>query len=104
MDINQKRFIEDALELLNELDEGLLQLEVTPHASAPLEQVFRTLHTLKGGAGMFGFESLRTLAQQLETTYNGVRQRNLPVPDGLIRITRHAFNKVREVLKEEDVA
>jgi two-component system chemotaxis sensor kinase CheA len=104
MDFNQKRFIEDALDLLNELDEGLLQLEATPHAIAAQEQVFRTMHTLKGGAGMFGFESLGTLAQQFETTYNWVRQRNLPVPDGLIRITRHAFNEVRRVLKEEDVA
>jgi two-component system chemotaxis sensor kinase CheA len=104
MDTNQKRFIEDALDQLNELDAGLLQLEASPHASAPLEQVFRTMHTLKGGAGMFGFESLRTLAQQLETTYSWVRQRNLPVSAGLISITRHAFNKVREVLKEKDVA
>jgi hypothetical protein len=40
MDNNQKRFVEDALDLLNELDEGLLQLEANPQATAPLEQVF----------------------------------------------------------------
>ena len=67
MDNNQKRFVEDALDLLNELDEGLLQLEANPQATAPLEQVFRTMHTIKGGANMFGFENIGELAHHLET-------------------------------------
>lgn len=102
MDINQKRFIEDALDLLNELDEGLLQLEANPHASAPLEQVFRTMHTIKGGANMFGFENIGSMAHQLETLYDYVRQGKMQVSDGLISITLHAFDKVRDLLKEKD--
>lgn len=104
MDINQKRFIEDALDLLNELDEGLLQLEANPHASAPLEQVFRTMHTIKGGANMFGFEGIGILAHQLETLYDYVRQGKMQVSDGLISITLHAFDKVRDLLKEKDAS
>src|SRR6478609_5658938 len=87
MDSNQKRFIEDALDLLNELDEGLLQLEANPQASAPLEQVFRTMHTIKGGANMFGFENIGELAHHLETLYDLVRQGKTQVNDGLISIT-----------------
>lgn len=104
MDSNQKRFAEDALDLLNELDEGLMQLEANPHASAPLEQVFRTMHTIKGGANMFGFENIGELAHQLETLYDLVRQGKMQVSDGLISITLHAFDKVRDLLKEKDAA
>lgn len=104
MDSNQKRFVEDALDLLNELDEGLMQLEANPQASAPLEQVFRTMHTIKGGANMFGFENIGALAHQLETLYDMVRQGKMPVTDGLISITLHAFDKVRDLLKEKDAA
>src|SRR3954471_7973138 len=104
MDSNQKRFVEDALDLLNELDEGLLQLEANPQASAPLEQVFRTMHTIKGGANMFGFENIGELAHQLETLYDLVRQGKTQVNDGLISITLHAFDKVRDLLKEKDAA
>ncbi|MBL7857086.1 MAG: chemotaxis protein CheA [Cyclobacteriaceae bacterium] len=104
MDSNQKRFVEDALDLLNELDEGLLQLEANPHASAPLEQVFRTMHTIKGGANMFGFEKIGELAHQLETLYDLVRQGKMQVSDGLISITLHAFDKVRDLFKEKDAA
>jgi two-component system chemotaxis sensor kinase CheA len=104
MDNNQRRFVEDALDLLNELDEGLLQLEANPHASAPLEQVFRTMHTIKGGANMFGFENIGELAHHLETLYDLVRQGKMQVTDGLISITLHAFDKVRDLLKEKDAS
>jgi two-component system, chemotaxis family, sensor kinase CheA len=104
MDSNQKRFVEDALDLLNELDEGLLQLEANPQASAPLEQVFRTMHTIKGGANMFGFENIGQLAHQIETLFDLVRQGKMQVSDGLISITLHAFDKVRDLLKDKDAA
>jgi two-component system, chemotaxis family, sensor kinase CheA len=104
MDNNQKRFVEDALDLLNELDEGLLQLEANPQASAPLEQVFRTMHTIKGGANMFGFNNIGELAHHLETLYDLVRQGKMQVTDGLISITLQAFDKVRDLLKEKDAS
>jgi two-component system chemotaxis sensor kinase CheA len=95
---NQKRFIEDSLDLLNELDESLMQLEANPLATAPLEQVFRTMHTIKGAASMFGFENISQLAHLLETVFDKVRQGHLPVSDDLISITLNSFDKVREQL------
>ncbi|MFD1002063.1 chemotaxis protein CheA [Ohtaekwangia kribbensis] len=95
---NQKRFIEDSLDLLNELDESLMQLEANPLATAPLEQVFRTMHTIKGAASMFGFENISQLAHLLETVFDKVRQGHLPVSDDLISITLNSFDKVRDQL------
>ncbi len=103
MDSNQKKFIEDVLDLLNELDEGLMQLEANPMASAPLEQVFRTMHTIKGAANMFGFENIGELAHHLETLFDMVRQGRLQVTDKLISITLNAFDKVRYLLQKKDV-
>ncbi|MGC3943156.1 MAG: chemotaxis protein CheA [Chryseolinea sp.] len=103
MDNHQQRFVEDALDLLNELDDGLMQLEANPQATAPLEQVFRTMHTIKGGANMFGFDLIGELTHQLETLYDLVRQGKTQISDGLISITLHAFDKVRDVLKEKEV-
>ena len=103
MDSHQQRFVEDALDLLNELDDGLMQLEANPQATAPLEQVFRTMHTIKGGANMFGFDLIGELTHQLETLYDLVRQGKTQINDGLISITLHAFDKVRDLLKEKEV-
>lgn len=104
MDSNQKKFVDDTLDLLNELDEGLMQLEANPMASAPLEQVFRTMHTIKGAANMFGFENIGELAHHLETLFDMVRQGKLQVTDKLISITLNAFDKVRYLLQKKDVA
>jgi two-component system, chemotaxis family, sensor kinase CheA len=95
---NQKRFIEDSLDLLNELDESLMQLEANPLAIPPLEQLFRTMHTIKGAASMFGFENISQLAHLLETVFDKVRHGHLPVSDDLISITLHSFDKVRDQL------
>ena len=103
MDSHQQRFVEDALDLLNELDDGLMQLEANPQATAPLEQVFRTMHTIKGGANMFGFEVIGELTHQLETLYDLVRQGKTQINDTLISITLQAIDKVRDLLKEKDV-
>lgn len=102
MDNNQKRFVEDALDLLNDLDEGLMQLEANPTASGPLEQVFRTMHTIKGGANMFGFNQIGELAHQLETLFDLVRLGKAQVSDELISLTLQSFDKVRDLLKEKD--
>jgi two-component system chemotaxis sensor kinase CheA len=104
MDNNQKRFVEDALDLLNELDEGLMQLEANPEARAPLEQVFRTMHTIKGGANMFGFPNIGELAHNLETLFDFIRQGKLQISDKLISITLHAFDKVRDLFQAKDAS
>ncbi|MBL6449282.1 chemotaxis protein CheA [Fulvivirga sp. 29W222] len=104
MDDNQKQFIEDILDLLNQLDEGLMQLEATPQASAPLEQVFRIMHTVKGAANMFGFEHIGELAHHLETLFDLVRDGHMQVSDDLVSITLNAFDKVRDLLQKKNLS
>lgn len=101
MDDNQKQFIEDMLDLLNQLDEGLMQLEANPLASAPLEQVFRIMHTIKGAANMFGFVQVGELAHHLETLFDMVREGHLQVSDELIGITLSAFDRVRDLFQKK---
>jgi two-component system chemotaxis sensor kinase CheA len=102
MDNNKKRLMDDALDLMNELDEGLLQLKANPRAIASIERVFRTMHNIKGGANLFGFENIRELAHHLESLYDLARQGKMQVSDWLISSTLHAFDKVRDILKEQD--
>jgi two-component system chemotaxis sensor kinase CheA len=98
MDNNQKRFVKDTLDLLNELDEGLLQLGAYPQTKSSLEQVFRIMHTIKGGANMFGFVSMGELARHFELIYNLVQQDKIPITDELLFITKNTFKRVRSLL------
>lgn len=42
------KFIDDAHNLLNELESKLLELEQSPEDQGMIESVFRAMHTLKG--------------------------------------------------------
>ncbi len=59
-------FREECDEHIQKLNDGLLALERRPQG-APLDEILRAAHSLKGAARMMGFKTLETLAHYLET-------------------------------------
>lgn len=60
-------FIDEAGELLEELDSSIADWQQEPTGKGFVDALKRTLHTLKGGARMAGMTGLGTLAHDLET-------------------------------------
>jgi two-component system, chemotaxis family, sensor kinase CheA len=98
MDNFQKKFIEEAIDLINNLEEALLTLEKTPGDSELIAAVFRIMHSLKGGGGMFGFEDISHFTHNLETIYDEVRNNRLTLTDELLSITFSAVDHLRNLL------
>ena len=48
----------EAAELLEQMEQGLLDLEHRLDDRTLVDAVFRALHTLKGSGAMFGFDAL----------------------------------------------
>ena len=48
-------FFEEAEELLSDMEQHLLELDVDDPDSEQLNAIFRAAHSIKGGAGTFGF-------------------------------------------------
>ena len=59
-------FREECEEHIQKLNEGLLALERRPQ-EAPLEEILRSAHSLKGASRMMGFKGMESLAHYLET-------------------------------------
>ena len=59
-------FLVEASESLDQLDQDLVALEKQPHDSDRLASIFRTVHTIKGTCGFFGFTKLSTLSHHGE--------------------------------------
>ena len=57
MDIDKFRskFLEEAAEKIENLEQSLLALENDTENNEIIESVFRDMHSLKGGGAMFGF-------------------------------------------------
>ena len=51
-------FLEEASDLLSSLEDNLLSLESDPENNELISAVFRVMHTIKGSAGMFGFDDI----------------------------------------------
>ena len=67
-------FIQEALELLESLNENFIELEKQPDNKEILNTIFRAAHTVKGSAGFLGFQHIVELAHSAENILNKLRQ------------------------------
>ncbi len=98
MDNFQKKFIEEATDLINNLEEAVLNLERDSANNELIAEVFRIMHSLKGGGGMFGFDDISNFTHNLETIYDEVRNGKLKVTDDLLSITFSSVDHLRSLL------
>jgi two-component system chemotaxis sensor kinase CheA len=73
-------YFDECSELLLDLEEQFAAIEAGDHAPARLNAVFRDIHSVKGGAGAFGFTELVAFAHAYETLLDHVRE-------GRVRLT-----------------
>ncbi len=93
-------FAEEAADLIAQLEKALLSLEANPADKGVVEQVFRTMHTLKGNSNMFGFEALGHLTHHLETLYEAVRDGSKPLTPPLLEVTLAAVDHFKCLLAD----
>ena len=78
-DAQSEVYKEEARELLVVLEDSLLQLERSPDDKELVGQIFRALHTIKGSGSMFGFDRIAAFTHEVETTFDLVRNSEVPV-------------------------
>ena len=101
MDSFQKKFIEEATDLINDLEVAVLALEKDIQNQELIAEVFRIMHSLKGGGGMFGFDAISHFTHNLETVYDEVRNGNLSISENLMSITFSAVDHLRSLLNPD---
>jgi two-component system, chemotaxis family, sensor kinase CheA len=66
-------FFAEAREMLVQMEDCLLRLETDPHDRDTLDALFRSAHTVKGSAGLFGFDQVVSFTHEVETVLDRVR-------------------------------
>lgn len=66
-------FIEEANELLQDMESCLLQLEHKPLDTDTVSAIFRAAHTIKGSAGIFGLEPIVSFTHVVEDVLDRLR-------------------------------
>jgi len=70
-------FFEEAGENLENMEQLLLELDLTQADDEELNAVFRCAHSIKGGAATFGFADVAELTHQMETLLDKLRRHEL---------------------------
>lgn len=100
MSVNSIRdtFFEECEELLEALVEGLAQMEVASDDMEVVNAVFRSVHSIKGGAGAFALDRLVAFAHSFETVMDKVRDRALAVDEKLMGVFHRAGDHLADLV------
>jgi chemotaxis family two-component system sensor histidine kinase/response regulator PixL len=105
----QLQFLEEAREYLDTIESVLLGLAGSHIDAQQMDAVLRAAHSVKGGAGMMGYQTLSQLAHRLEDSFKVMKaQRNsLEIDGSLESLLLSAVDRLRQVLtlnrQESDV-
>jgi two-component system, chemotaxis family, sensor kinase CheA len=100
----QQEYIAEAKQLLKDLEHALLQLEKDQGNSDSIDTAYRLLHTLKGSAGMFGFNQVEKLAHELEYVFSDIRDGIRQQDDFIVDLALHAIDVFTDLINGVDSA
>ncbi len=100
MDDMLKDFVVEAMDLAVNVEEHLLRLERDPTNKETLNAVFRSFHTIKGGAGFMGLPALVAACHLTENLFDALRTGAAPVTPLSIEAALQASGFVADQLND----
>ena len=99
-----QEFVSEAEEILERMRLDLADLDDQRAAGAEVDpdlvnRLFRSAHSLKGLAGLFGFESVRDLAHHLEDILDGLRLGRMPLDSPAVGLIDRAVGLFASLLE-----
>ncbi len=93
-----REFLIESNENLGVLDQEIVELEKNPTDEKLIASVFRTIHTIKGTSGFFGFEILGSITHVAENILGQVREKQRPLTPELVSLVLQTVDVVKQVL------
>ncbi|WLI76331.1 chemotaxis protein CheA [Kosakonia sp. H02] len=99
MDISDfyQAFFDEADELMADMEKYLLELDLDSPDREVLNAIFRAAHSIKGGAGTFGFSVLQQTMHILENLLDDVRSGKLQINDPI----RDLFLESKDIMQDQ---
>ncbi len=73
LEVFRRTFFEECADLLAQAEQQLASLSEAPTDAEAMAAIFRAVHSIKGGAGAFGFDRLVAFAHVFESTLDTLR-------------------------------
>ncbi len=100
IDLSQFRqtFIQESVEHIASMETGLLSLRSAPDDVELLNSIFRSAHSIKGGAGSFGMHNLVQFTHSLENLLDRLRSMEMHATDEVIGILLRSVDVLQILL------
>jgi len=95
-----KDFLAESKENLERLDQQFVELEAAPEDAELIKSIFRTIHTIKGTAGFFGFTTLEGIAHFAEDILSRLRDKVVGVNEEITTVLLQAVDNIKAILAE----
>ncbi len=92
-------FFVEAKEHLETIEPNLLQLEKSPENLGLLNEIFRSMHSLKGASGFLGLQKINGLAHRAENILDELRQGAMSVNSEIMDIILSATDALRTMVE-----
>jgi two-component system chemotaxis sensor kinase CheA len=99
LDQLKQTFFEECNEALQQIEVGLTEIREGHPSDDTVNAVFRAVHSVKGGAGIFGFEALVGFAHVFETLLDGVRRGSLTATPETIDVLLSASDVLSDLVQ-----
>jgi len=96
MDEILKVFLQECAEGLQAMETGLLNLDASADRDT-IDAIFRAAHSIKGGAGMFGFMEITQFTHAVETLLDQMRNGNRAVTPDAVQVLFQSVDVMREM-------
>ncbi len=93
-------FYEESSEMLNSIGNQLIELETSPEDPNIVNDLFRNMHTVKGGARLLNINKMEFLAHNLENLLQRIREGSIKVVAEIIDILLEGKQVLGEILEE----
>ena len=91
-------FLIESAENLTRLDHEMVELERRPQDGDLLASIFRTIHTIKGTCGFFGYQRLEAIAHIAENILNELRNGTRGLDTPLASLLLAAVDAIKKIL------
>jgi two-component system chemotaxis sensor kinase CheA len=95
------KFYEEANQLLDKVEKDLLDLEKMPNENELIESAFRSMHTIKGVSGMFGFDFVCEFTHCMESVFQLIMDKKISFNREIFDLTFASLDHVRKLIADE---
>lgn len=93
-------FLDEASDMLRQFEQALLVMEESPDDAENLNAAFRAAHTIKGTAGLFGFDAVVHFTHEAETLLEALRSGELRADEHITALLLRSRDQIERLLNE----